>query len=168
MLPALGAEPSRKRRWSLADEFRAWRSKETGRISRKDVVLWFRSESGPVLETELVRLPPENDRINRPAERAHAVVASRPGTVQPIHAAIGSSDEAIRARRNIDNDLPHDFSLVVRPNQWWTDQHNAACPYGARSITPNGRHPGDRQGIDCWTLVGITNFSVKASVEKHT
>src|SRR5260370_24433851 len=110
VLSTLGAEMFCELRYPLADELHARRDDESRRLEREEVVLWSGPESRSVLEAELVRLAPKNNRIDRPAERTHAV-ASCLWTAQPIDAAVSSSDEAVGARRHIDNNLPHSSSL---------------------------------------------------------
>src|SRR5258708_4569778 len=114
VLSALGAERFCDLRYPFADELHARRDDQSRRIAREDVVLWSGPESRSVLEAELVRLAPKNNRIDRPAERTHAVVASCLWTAQPIDAAVSSTDEAVGARRSIDNTLPHSSSLPKR------------------------------------------------------
>jgi hypothetical protein len=116
VLSTLGAEMFCELGYPLADELHARRDDQSRRIAREDVVLWSGPKSRSVLEAKLVRLAPKNNRIDRPAERTHAVVASRLWTVQPINAAVSSSDEAVGARRYIDNNLPHSSSLPKRSN----------------------------------------------------
>jgi hypothetical protein len=102
----------RERRWLFTDELHSRCPDQVSRISGKDVVFGLALESGSVLKAELICLSPEHDRIDRSAEFLHAIVTSRPWTTEPINAAVGASDEAVGARRYIDNDLPHVSSVA--------------------------------------------------------
>jgi len=110
VLAPLSPEMFRERRWLFTDEFHSRCPDQASRISGKDVVFGLRLESGSVLKAELICLSPKHDRIDRSAECSHAVVTSRPWTIQPINAAVGASNEAVSTCGDVYNNLSHVYS----------------------------------------------------------
>src|SRR5882724_856260 len=107
VLARLSPETFRERRWLFTDELHSRCPDQASRISGKDVVFGLCPESGSVLKAELICLSPKRDRIDRSAERPHAVVTSRPRTIQPINAAVGASNEAVSTCGDVHNNLSH-------------------------------------------------------------
>src|SRR6266511_6039674 len=110
VLAPLSPEMFRERRWLFSDELHSRCPDQASRISGKDVVFRLRPESGSVLKAELICLSPKHDRIDGSAECSHAVVTSRPWTIQPINAAVGASNEAVSTCGDVHNNLSHVYS----------------------------------------------------------
>ena len=106
----LSPEMFRERRWLFTDEFHSRCPDQASRISGKDVVFGLRLESGSVLKAELICLSPKHDRIDGSAECSHAVVTSRPWTIQPVNAAVGASNETVSTCGDVYNNLSHVYS----------------------------------------------------------
>src|SRR6266498_3959595 len=109
-LAALSPEMFRERRWLFTDELHSRCPDQASRISGKDVVFRLRPESGSVLKAELICLSPKHDRIDGSAECSHAVVTSRPWTIQPVNAAVGASNETVSTCGDVHNNLSHVYS----------------------------------------------------------
>src|SRR5437870_13065537 len=60
------------------------------------------------LERDVVGPASPENRIDGTVERTHTIIAGETGTVQPVDVAIGASNVAICAGRDVDDDLPHD------------------------------------------------------------
>jgi hypothetical protein len=85
VLALLSPEMCCKRRGLFTDELHPRCPDQASRISGKDVVSGLRPESGSVVKAELICLSPKHDRIDGSAKWSHAVVTSRPWTIQPIN-----------------------------------------------------------------------------------
>src|SRR5262245_21426893 len=91
----------------LRDEFDAGRDRGRSRASRKHVVHVIAGEPGAQLYAEVERLAADDLRIDGPRKGRQTIETlwSWPAR-QPIEAAVASGDEAIGARRDVDDDLP--------------------------------------------------------------
>src|SRR6266404_5779299 len=110
VLARLSPEMFRERCWLFTDELHSRCPDQASRISGKDVVFGLRPESGSVLKAELICLSPKHDRIDGSAECSHAVVTSRPWTIQPINAPVGASNKAVSTCGDVHNNLSHVYS----------------------------------------------------------
>src|SRR5690349_20258082 len=75
-------------------------------MARKRVVFDFAINADSAhLDREIISLAPPQDGVNRARKGGHAIASLRRGAIEPIDAAIRTSDIPVGARCNVDDDL---------------------------------------------------------------
>src|SRR6266567_1614270 len=114
-----GAQTLRKCLHRLRHEFHTWR-RPLRRLPGEHVVGELRVEhhAFPALfsvigETPIVGLASPQDGVDRRVKRGHAVIDRAWPAMEPIDIAVWPSDVAIRARRNVNDDLSLRFHGTI-------------------------------------------------------
>src|SRR5438105_2855029 len=111
VLARLGAQTSGKGLYGLGHEFHAWH-RSPGWLPREHVVCELRVEESlrlaslrVVAQKPVVGLAAPQDGVDRRVELAHAVVDGVGPPIEPLDVAVGPGDVAVRARRDVGDDL---------------------------------------------------------------